>query len=269
MDTGLAGKVVIITGGAGGIGSATAACFLQEGAIVILGDIDEAKGKKVQEALHRQFLSKIFFYPLDLCKEAQIRAFVELVVENHGGIDVIVNNAAVFFFDHLTNWDSLSPLDQHYQIGLRGPTTLVQESWRKSSRSRAGSIINVSSVAGHIGEPMAMAYTTLKAAQKGFTLSCAMEMAAFGGWSVAISPGHTWTLIHQKRAEALGLSREEYEQSQPNIQSTMYGRFLEAKEVGEWIVMAASRLGKPLTGQDLKVSYGIEAGGFNRNYKTS
>ena len=86
---------------------------------------------------------------------------------------------------------------------------------------------------------------------------------------MSVSPGHTWTPVHQKRASAQGLSRKEYEHSQSSIQSTMFGRFLDPEEVGEWIVLAASRIGRPLTGQDLRVTSGIEAGGFNRRYETA
>ncbi len=269
MDLGLSDTVVVITGGAGAIGAATARCFLQEGSLVVLGDRDQERGAHVVQDLSRTFEGRIYFEPLDLLDEASTRSFVRRVVEAHAGIDVIVNNAAVFYFDTLIDWPSLDPLDEHYHVGLRGPVALVQESWRCSPRSRSGSIVNVSSIAGHVGEPKAMAYTTLKAAQKGFTLSCALEMAAYGGWAVSLSPGHTWTPVHQRRAEAEGVSREAYEQTQANIQSTMFGRFLEPEEVAAWIVLAASRLGRPLTGQDIRVTQGIEPGGFNRGYETA
>ena len=269
MDLGLSDKVVVITGGAGAIGMAAAACFLREGCRVVIGDCDRERGEQGAERLNRDFEGRVFFEHLDLHDEDATRRFVRRIVEVHGGIDVIVNNAAVFYFETLIDWPSLDPLDAHYRVGLRGPVALVQESWRLSARSRSGSIVNVSSIAGHVGEPNAVAYTTLKAAQKGFTLSCALEMAAFGGWAVSISPGHTWTPVHQKRAAAQGVSRREYERTQANIQSTMFGRFLEPEEVGNWIVLAASPLGRPLTGQDVRVTQGIEPGGFNRGYETA
>lgn len=269
MDLGLSGKVVIITGGAGAIGSATARCFLQEGASVAIADSDVAKGRAVEEELSHQFSSPVRFFPLDLRDETSIRDFVHLVVTTYDGIDIIVNNAAIFFFNALAEWTTFDKLDEHYHVGLRGPAILVHEAWRRSERSRGGSVITVSSIAGHVGEPNALAYTSIKAAQKGFTLSCAIEMSSYGGWAVTVSPGHTWTPVHQKRASIKGLTRQEYEHSSCNIQSTMFGRFLEPQEVGEWITIAASRLGKPLTGQDLKVTFGIEAGGFNRQYETA
>lgn len=269
MDLGLSDKVVIVTGGAGAIGSAAAARFLEEGAIVVLGDRDEGKLRSVAGKLLSRYPGRADFRFLDLANEANIRAFVTETIESRGGIDCIVNNAAVFYFDKLVDWESLDPLDQHFQVGLRGPVTLVQESWRQSDRSQSGSVVNISSVAGHVAEPDAVAYTTIKAAQKGLTLSCSIEMAKYGGWSVSISPGHTWTPVHQERARVEGMSREEYEASQPHIQSSMIGRFLDPDEIANWIVLAASPLGRALTGQDIRVTGGIEPGGFNRNYKTA
>ena len=83
-----------------------------------------------------------------------------------------------------------------------------------------------------------------------------------------VSPGHTWTPVREERARLEGLTRAEYERSGANIASTLFGRFLEPYEVGEIIVMAASRLGRLLTGQDLRATFGIEAGGFNLPYRT-
>lgn len=269
MDLGLTDKVIVITGGAGGIGAVAAECFLKEGARVVIGDCNREGSESVQYELAAKYGDNISFLFLDLREENLIREFVRTIVEQYGGIDCIVNNAAVFYFENLTEWDSLDPFDHHYQVALRGPLTLVQEAWRRSERSLSGSIINLSSVAGHVAEPKAFAYTTYKAALKGFTLSCCIEMAKHGGWSVSISPGHTWTPIHQKRADAQGLSRKEYEESQPNIQSTMFGRFLDTEEVGNWIVIAASPMGKAMTGQDLRVTFGIEPGGFNKAYETA
>jgi 3alpha(or 20beta)-hydroxysteroid dehydrogenase len=266
MDLGLEGKVVVVTGGSGAIGSATASCFAAEGALVIIAD--KIKGTPDGEKTQGLGGTQYFRY-LDLSDELSIESFVDGVLQDFQTIDVIVNNAATFYFESLEEWDGARPLENHFRVGLLGPVRLIQEVWRHSPRSKSGCIINVSSVAGHIGEPNAFAYTPVKAAQKGLTLSCAIEMAPHGGWAVAISPGHTWTPVHAERACLEGLSRREYEQSSANIASTMSGRFLEPYEVGEIIVVAASRLGKPLTGQDLRATFGIEAGGFNLSYRTN
>jgi NAD(P)-dependent dehydrogenase (short-subunit alcohol dehydrogenase family) len=267
MDLGLNGKVVVVTGGAGAIGSAAARCFAAEGAVVIVADkVPDAPDGT--ERLPDDSGGTRHFRHLDLTDEPSITSFADGVLQEFGTVDVIVNNAATFHFGPLEGWDGTRPLDHHLRVGVLGPVRLIQEIWRRCPRSKAGCVINVSSVAGHVGEPGAFAYTPVKAAQKGLTLSCAIEMAPHGGWAVAVSPGHTWTPVHAERARIEGLGRQEYERMSANIASTMSGRFLEPGEVAEIIVVAASRIGRPLTGQDLRPTFGIEAGGFNLSYRT-
>jgi len=268
MDLGLRGKVVIVTGGRGAIGSVAGNCFAAEGALVVIADKlkggNNAKGQVAADSNGAQH-----FRYLDLADESSIESFVDGVLRDFQTIDIIVNNAATFYFESLEEWDGLRPLEEHIRVGLLGPVRLIREVWRRSPRSKSGCVINVSSVAGHVAEPDAFAYTPVKAAQKGLTLSCAIEMASHGGWAISVSPGHTWTPVHEERARLEGASRGEYERSSANIASTMSGRFLEPYEVAEIIVVAASRIGKPLTGQDIRATFGIEAGGFNLQYRTS
>lgn len=269
MDLEIEDKVVIIAGGAGDIGRACAKQFLEEGAQVIIGDRSKEKAHNLIKTLSDAHPSRIHYFELDLNDETSIRNFVRSVVNAHGAIDIIVNGAATFYFEELTQWEDQSELDRHIDVGLRGPIALIQEAWRISERSRSGSIVNISSVAGHVGEPNALAYTPIKAAQKGLTKSLSIDMAACGGWSVSVSPGHCATSVHKNRAKAEGKTWEEYERTSPQVNTTMFSRFIEPQEIAKWVVIAASPLGKLATGQDLKVTLGIESGGFNRNYNTT
>ena len=236
---------------------------------MIIADLSDRPGARVAAEISRIFPKRAFWLPLDLREEHSISEFVGRVVQEHGGIDILVCNAATFSFRPLEEWSNVEALDRHYAVGLRGHTLLVQNAWQRCPRSKAGSVIAISSVAGHVGEPNAFAYTPIKAALRGFTLSCAIDMAKSGGWAVTLSPGHTWSVPHQERASAEGMTREQYEQSSSSIQSTMFGRFLEPEEVARWVVLLASPLGKALTGQEINATFGIEAGGFNRSYRTT
>ncbi len=269
MDLEIEDKVVAIAGGAGDIGSECATQFLKEGAFVVIGDRSEEKGSDLVESLEKKYPNRIQFLKIDLTDPGSISDFVQSTVTTHGGIDIIVNCAATFYFEELTQWENSSELDRHIDVGLRGPIALVQEAWRLSERSRSGSIVNISSVAGHVGEPNALAYTPIKAAQKGLTKSLSIDMASSGGWAVSVSPGHCATSVHKERAQAEGKTWEEYERTSPQIGTTMFGRFIQPEEVAKWVVIAASPIGKLATGQDLKISLGIESGGFNRKYDTS
>lgn len=268
MDLQLKDKVVLVTGGAGTLGMAAARCFLDEGAKVAIADLPERRTDPAVHAIVSALPQRARFVELDLRDASSITAAVDDIVNAWRTIDCLIHNAASFHFSPVREWPTLDPLDRHYEVGLQGPVRLTREVWTRCPSSLAGSVVVVSSVAGHVSEPDAFAYTPIKAAQKGMVLSCAQEMAAHGGWAVSISPGHIWGPNHKRRVDAAGLSREEYERTSPNIQSTMHGRFLEPEEVARWIALAASPVGKPLTGQDLHVTLGIEPGGFNRRYGT-
>ncbi len=269
MEISLDGKVVLVTGGAGTLGMAMVRDLAAEGARVGILDLPEKCEEKLINAIQTEFPNQVFFFPIDLSEEVSIQECVSSVLKHFECIDSVIHNAATFHFSSITDWTSTAPLDLHYRVGIQGPVRLQREIWEKCPSAKGGSVVVVSSVAGHVGEPDAFAYTPIKAAQKGFALSCAQEMAASKGWAVTISPGHIWGPVHQGRADAAGLDRQEYEKTMPNIQSTLHGRFLEPDEVAKWIVLAASPMGRSLTGQDLRITLGIEAGGFNKNYDTT
>ena len=268
MNLQLDDKVVVITGGAGSLGSAAARSFLEEGALVAMADLPGKAHCPAVTTLLSEHPGRVAFIEMDLWLESSIQEAVDLILRKFGVINVIVHNAATFHFAPVSEWVQPDPLEHHFQVGLRGPLQLMRIIWKMCPAALQGSVVIISSIAGHVGEPDAFAYTPIKAAQKGLTLSCAQEMAPQGGWAVCLSPGHIWSDVHKSRAAAAGLSREAYEATMPNIQTTLYGRFLEPEEIARWIVVAASPLGKAMTGQDLHATLGVEAGGFHRNYKT-
>lgn len=269
MDLRLTDRVILVTGGAGAIGSALVDELLAEGARVVVGDLAERKEGAQLRSAATAHPSNLRVLPLDLRDDRSITDFAAQAVAAFGRVDGLVNNAAVFAFAPLASWNGVAPLDEHLAVGVRGPLLLVKEIWKLCPAARGGAIVNVSSIAGHVGEPDALAYTPIKAAQKGMTLGLALEMAPFGGWSITVSPGHTWTPVHEARARSAGLSRRDYEARSSNVRSTLIGRFLEPREVATWIMLALSPHGRVLNGQDLWVTAGIEAGGFNRDYVTN
>jgi NAD(P)-dependent dehydrogenase (short-subunit alcohol dehydrogenase family) len=269
MDLMLKDKPVLVTGAAGTLGLATAKSFLEEGALVAITDLAAQASEPAVGSLIAEYPGRVIFTALDLSSGDSIASAVQEIKAAFGDLHTVVHNAASFHFSPMRQWPDNQPLDRHYVVGLQGPVQLMREVWNRCPAALSGSVVVVSSVAGHVSEPDAFAYTPIKAAQKGLVLSCAQEMSAHGGWAVAISPGHIWGPNHKVRVDAVGMTRGEYEQTSASIQSTMHGRFLEAEEVAKWIVMAASPLGKAMTGQDLHVTLGIEPGGFNRRYNTS
>jgi 3alpha(or 20beta)-hydroxysteroid dehydrogenase len=162
----LIGKRALVTGASAGIGAATARRFVEEGADVILADIAEVDGSALAADLGARFEL------LDVRDEAAWSA----VVERSGGLDVLVNNAGVVELGGVTEMDEASfrrMLDVNTVGVFLGMRTVVP-----SMRSRGGgSIVNVSSVAGIVGNPYSIGYAASKWAVRGMTKSAAVDLA--------------------------------------------------------------------------------------------
>src|SRR5580658_932552 len=130
MDLGLNGKVVVVTGGRGAIGSATANCFADEGARVIIAD--KLHSESEEERVHGTSGGVQYFRHLDLTDELSIESFIDGILREFQKVDVIVNNAAIFNFGPIEAWDGTQPLEDHLRVGLLGPVRLIQELWRRS-----------------------------------------------------------------------------------------------------------------------------------------
>ena len=156
----LENKVVIITGGSGGIGSACVREFLRQGAFVSIADIDKNAGISLEEELSAQYPGRARFFDCDLTDTDSIYAFVDLTISAFSKIDIIICNAGVFHFIPLSDWteSDLSTLRRHFEVGIVGHLNLVRYAWSVCKSSRCGSVVTIGSTAGKFAEPKAMAY---------------------------------------------------------------------------------------------------------------
>src|SRR5258707_13904294 len=158
----LEGKTALITGGASGIGAATARRLAAEGARVAIGDLNEAGARDVAGELDG------YGFALDVADAASVNAGVDAVRETLGEIDVLVNNAGTDRFAFFVNSDE-QLWDFVLGVNLRGVLACTHAVLPAMQQRRAGVIINVASEAGRVGSPGSAVYSASKAGVIGFT----------------------------------------------------------------------------------------------------
>jgi len=180
-------KVAIVTGGGMGMGKTHSEMLAAEGATVFITDIDETAGKAVVEGI-RAAGGKAEFIRHDVASESDWTAVAEAVSQKAGRLDILVNNAGILILKpaHETEpeeWDRLFGINvRGVYLGIRACVPLMKD-------NGGGSIINISSIYGLVGAPMAGAYIASKGAVRLLTKSCAVDLAQYGIRVNSIHPG--------------------------------------------------------------------------------
>jgi D-sorbitol dehydrogenase (acceptor) len=181
----LTGKSALITGAARGIGKAFAEAYLREGATVAIGDINvEAAERSAQE-----LGTGAYAVELDVTDLRSIEAAVTAVDERTGGIDILINNAALFDAAPIAEISRAS-YDKLYAVNVFGTLFTLQAAARSMiARGKGGKIINMASQAGRRGEPLVAVYCSTKAAVISITQSAGLDLIRHGINVNAIAPG--------------------------------------------------------------------------------
>jgi NAD(P)-dependent dehydrogenase (short-subunit alcohol dehydrogenase family) len=187
----LAGKVAIVTGGASGIGNATAQLFVEEGAKVVVADVDVERG----EQLASQLGEAAAFKGTDVADADQMQQLVDFAISRFGGLHVMFNNAGISSSFQRFLKDDLSDLDRVMAVNLLGVMVGSQRAARHMAEHGGGSIINTSSIGGMTGGGPPTAYRTSKAAIIQFSRIIATDLAQYGIRVNCIAPGHIATGI--------------------------------------------------------------------------
>ena len=181
----LLGKVALITGAARGIGAAFAEAYVREGAMVAIGDIDMKRAEQTASAIG----PKAFAVRLDVADQASIDAGVAEIERRCGGIDILVNNAALFDLAPIVEIPRAS-FDRLFSINVAGSLFTLQAVAKSMIRNkRRGKIINMASQAGRRGEALVAVYCATKAAIISITQSAGLDLIKHGINVNAIAPG--------------------------------------------------------------------------------
>jgi len=192
----LDGKVAIITGSAGGIGAASARRFAAEGARLILTDADLSGAQQLARELGGQAVACAH----DVAREDDWQAVTASALEAHGRVDVLLNNAGIFLAAPL-NDTSLEDFKRVIEVNTVGVFLGMRAVAPSMIDQHAGSIINVSSVAGLGGSPLLTAYAASKWAVRGMTKVVAKELAPFEVRVNSLHPGQIDTDMNARQRE--------------------------------------------------------------------
>ncbi len=231
----LLGKWCLVTGGASGIGRATAEALLAEGARLILCDIDRARMDEVGRALGSGG-AEVLTYGLDVAKEDEVAAFASWVMEEVGVPDVVVNNAGILVVGGYAE-TSLAQYRRVIDVNLLGTVAVTKQFAPRMAERGSGAIVNVASASGRVGFSELCAYSTSKFGVVGFSQALRAELSESGVSVTVVCPGFVKTEI----ARHSGLREEEIQA----VARVLEERGMTPDKVAEVIVRAA-RSGSPL-----------------------
>src|SRR5438094_721606 len=193
---GFEGKVVIVTGGSAGIGAAIVRLFAREGARVSFCARSEQPGRDMEHELRAQGHDVVFWISDSAC-EAQARSLLSQTVDRYGGLDILVNIAAVSRLVPVEEM-SLNAWEEVIANNLTSMFLMCREAIPHLRRSRSANIINLGSTYAFVGAEGSAAYALTKAGAVNFTKTLALELARDGIRVNALCPGATETPLYEK-----------------------------------------------------------------------
>ena len=238
MEQRFAGKVIIITGAAGGIGRATAVRFAQEGASVVAVDLP-GTGLDETISLVEAAGSNGLAAPADVSKSADVERYVNAAVSRFGGVDFFFNNAGIEGFVGPTTQYPEDMFDKVIAVNLKGVFLGIKYVVPAMLQRGGGAIVNTASVAGLSGTPSIFAYGASKHAVVGMTKSAALEFGHSGIRTNAICPSPIETRM--MRALERGINPDEPEQVHQSMAAgNPMGRYGEPEEVAAFVAFLCS-----------------------------
>ncbi|MCI0866936.1 MAG: glucose 1-dehydrogenase [Chloroflexi bacterium] len=244
------GKVAVVTGGAGGIGAATARLLAREGAAVVIGDLLEEQGRAVETQI-AEVGGQALFVPMDVTSENDWRRAIQAAVAAYGKLDILVNNAGISGRNTVEE-TSVELWDRVMAVNAKGVFLGTKLAIPEMRKAGGGSIINVSSIWGLVGSDSSTAYHSAKGAVRIFTKAAAVQYAKEGIRVNSVHPGFVdspMTIGYH----ALPGVRE------TRVAATPLGRMGTPEDIASGILYLASDESSFVTGSELVIDGGMTA----------
>jgi NAD(P)-dependent dehydrogenase (short-subunit alcohol dehydrogenase family) len=252
--TRLADKVALITGAADGIGAATAERFAEEGAAVVLADIDEAGGLAVRDRILAAG-GRAVFVRADISHEPDAAALAEAARREFGALHVLVNNAATFVLQGI----DASAADWHRSLDVNvvGTALVTRAAVPLIVQSGGGAIVNLGSISSFVAQPHFVTYSATKAAILQMTRNLALDLAPHGIRVNCVCPGTILTRASRDHMERTGTTLEQFIAAE--APRHLLNRVGSPREVAHAILFLASDEASFITGTHLMVDGGYTA----------
>jgi 3-oxoacyl-[acyl-carrier protein] reductase len=247
----LDGRVALVTGGARGIGAATATRLAADGALVALADLDESQAQDTARQIDASG-ERALGIGCNVAESAQVQQMVERTLERFGRLDILVNNAGItrdnlLFKMGEDEWDAV------IAVHLRGAFLCARAAQKPMVEQKYGRIVSLSSVSA-LGNRGQVNYSAAKAGLQGLTRTLAIELGPFGITANAVAPGFIDTDMTRATAARLGLTPEAFKEAA--AQRVAVRRIGQPEEVASVIAFLASDDASFVSGQTIYVAGG-------------
>lgn len=252
----VSGKIAMVTGSGAGIGRATALKFAEEGAKVVVSDVNRPGGEKTV-SLIKNAGGEAVFVKCDVSNSDAVNALVAETVNAFGGLDCACNNAGIEGKIARLTDQTIKDFDAVLSVNLRGVFLCLQAEIRQMMTGGGGAIVNLASVAGLVGFPGLSPYVATKHAVNGLTKNAALEYGKDGIRVNSICPGGIDTRMLDSLAEQATAGAQSSREMMDPLHPI--GRIGKPKEVAELIVWLCSPRASFVTGANVPVDGGYVA----------
>jgi len=254
MPDRLKNKVAIVTGGAAGIGEATCLLFAEEGAKVVVADIDSEAGEKAVTRIDK-LGAKAIFIKTDVSDEKAVRRVCDKAAEQFGRVDILVNNAATFILKGIEA--TVDDWERSLRVNVIGSSLMSRHAVEKMKQTGGGAIVNLSSISAFIAQPLFVTYSATKAALLQMTRNMAMDLAPFNIRVNCVCPGTIITRATRDHMKRVGMNLDQFLAEQ--TPEYLLRRVGQPREVAYAILFLASDEASFITGTHLMVDGGYTA----------